>query len=79
MDHRSSTGSFEMKYTPVSVLFVMFVCTVWPSFSTPFSTALNPVEVSRCRALAPDLTVKLARLISLGLRLTIVLLERMEG
>ena len=70
--HISSTASLDMKYTPVSVLLVEFVCTVLPSFNAPFSTTPPPGLGFLCRALAPLNTVKLARLISSGLRLTIV-------
>lgn len=38
----SSTSSCEMKYRPVSVLFVMFVCVVSPPFKAPFSTTPPP-------------------------------------
>ncbi len=68
----SSTGSFEMKYIPVVVSFVEFVITVFPNFNAPFSTTPPPGLGFRWSALAPFRTVKFAKLISFGLRLTIV-------
>ena len=70
--HKSSTGSFEMKYIPVAVLLVELVCTVLPNFNAPFSTTPPPGLGSLCRALAPLKTVKFAKLISFGFRLTMV-------
>lgn len=65
----SSTSSREMKYKPVDVLLVKFVCTVSPPFKAPFSTTPPPGTGFLYKAFAPFSTVKLARLISFGLLL----------
>jgi len=56
----SSTGSFEMKYCPVDVSYVEFVCTVFPSFKAPFSTTPPAGTGSLWSAFAPLRTVKFA-------------------
>lgn len=68
----SSWFSIEMKYMPVAVLFVEFVCTVFPPFNAPFSTTPPPGTGFRERRFAPLKTVKLAKLISFGFLLTMV-------
>ena len=60
----------DKKYLPVAVSFDTFVCTIFPPFSAPFSIIPPPGTGFLCKALAPLRTVKLAKLISFGLRVT---------
>ena len=69
--HKSSTASFEMKYTPVAVLLVELVCKVLPNFNAPFSTTPPPGLGSLCRAFAPFNTVKFARLNDFGVSISL--------